>query len=65
MIKSIKIDSWRQYENINIDFHKQLTILTGANGAGKSTILNIINQHFGWLTSNFQLFHKFAISIIG
>ncbi|WP_413998183.1 AAA family ATPase [Flavobacterium sp. W1B] len=48
MIKSIKIDSWRQYENINIDFHKQLTILTGANGAGKSTILNIINQHFGW-----------------
>jgi len=35
MIKSIKIDSWRQYENIDIDFHKQLTILTGANGAGK------------------------------
>merc|ERR1711941_210477 len=22
--------------------------LTGANGAGKTTFLNIINQHFGW-----------------
>lgn len=48
MIKSISIESWRQFDNIKIDFHSRLTILTGANGAGKTTILNIINQHFGW-----------------
>jgi predicted ATP-dependent endonuclease of OLD family len=48
MIKSIEIQSWRQFNNINIEFHPKLTILTGANGAGKTTILNIINQHFGW-----------------
>ncbi len=48
MIKSLKIDSWRQFEDIQIDFHNRLTILTGANGAGKTSILSIINQHFGW-----------------
>jgi len=50
MIKSIEIESWRQFEKIKIDFHDRLTILTGANGAGKTTILNIIDQHFGWQT---------------
>jgi len=48
MIKSIEIESWRQFEKVKIDFHNKLTIITGANGAGKTTILDIINQHFGW-----------------
>jgi predicted ATPase len=50
MFKKIFIESWRQFENIEIEFHERLTILTGANGAGKTTILNILNQHFGWNT---------------
>jgi predicted ATPase len=48
MIKSINIESWRQFDKVQLNFHNRLTILTGANGAGKTTILNIINQHFGW-----------------
>lgn len=48
MFKSIKINTWRQYEKIDINFHPRLTILTGANGAGKTTLLNLINRHFGW-----------------
>lgn len=48
MIKSINIESWRQFDKVQIEFHPRLTILTGANGAGKTTLLNIINQHFGW-----------------
>ena len=48
MFKSIKLYTWRQFEKVDIEFHPRLTILTGANGAGKTTILNLINQHFGW-----------------
>jgi len=51
MFKKLTINNWRQFENIEIDFHKQLTILTGANGAGKTSILNILNNHFGWQSS--------------
>lgn len=50
MFKSININTWRQFEKVEINFHSRLTILTGANGAGKTTLLNLINQHFGWPT---------------
>ncbi|MCK5096273.1 MAG: AAA family ATPase [Candidatus Pacebacteria bacterium] len=48
MFKRLKIEEWRQYKEIDIVFHDRLTILTGANGSGKTTILNILNRHFGW-----------------
>lgn len=50
MFKSININTWRQYEKVEINLHPRLTILTGANGAGKTTLLNLLNGHFGWPT---------------
>lgn len=44
----IRIKNWRQFSTISIDVHPRLTIITGANGAGKSTILNLFSQHFGY-----------------
>jgi energy-coupling factor transporter ATP-binding protein EcfA2 len=38
----ISINHWRQFEHIDIDLHPRLTVLTGANGSGKSTILSIL-----------------------
>lgn len=48
----LKIEGWRQFASVEINFHERVTIITGANGAGKSTIMRILAQHFGW---NFQV----------
>ena len=35
--KEFNINQWQQFENININFENRLTVLTGANGSGKTT----------------------------
>ncbi len=51
MFKRMTLQGWRQFREVDIHFHPQLTVLTGANGAGKTTILNLISRHFGWGSS--------------
>jgi predicted ATPase len=45
---SLKLHDWRQFAEVDLDLSKRLTVLTGANGAGKTTILRLLTQHFGW-----------------
>lgn len=44
----LKVSDWRQFSHVKIDFHPRLTILTGANASGKSTILGILARHLNW-----------------
>lgn len=46
--KRINIIEWRQFELIDLDLSKRMTIITGANGSGKTTILGILAKHSGW-----------------
>lgn len=48
MFTRLSIKDWRQFFNIDIVFHEHLTVLTGANGAGKTTVLNLLSKSTGW-----------------
>ncbi|MEW1952051.1 AAA family ATPase [Terrabacter sp. NPDC080008] len=45
---ALAIEDWRQFDSVHLRFHSRLTILTGANATGKSTILSILARHFNW-----------------
>jgi len=49
---------WQQFESLEIDFHDRLTVLTGANGSGKTTILNLLARHSGWNYSSLSIPRK-------
>lgn len=44
----ISLAGWRQFAGVDIYFDSPLCVLTGPNGCGKTTILNVLGRHFGW-----------------
>lgn len=52
IIKSINIISFSGLKNVNINFSKNLNVVFGSNGAGKSTIMNFIKLMFYGKTEN-------------
>ena len=44
----VTIKDWQQFADIDINFHPRITILTGSNGSGKTTILSLLAKHRGW-----------------
>lgn len=45
---SLTLKDWQQFAEVDIKFHPRATILTGANGSGKTTILSFLARHQGW-----------------
>jgi hypothetical protein len=44
----LTLRDWQQFAEVEIEFHPRATILTGANGSGKTTILSLLAKHRGW-----------------
>lgn len=47
MLLSLQVKNFAIIDNINIDFKKGMTVLTGETGAGKSLIIDAIGLLFG------------------
>lgn len=43
VIKSIKLNNFKNFEEINFDFNKDTTLIIGSNGRGKSNLLEAID----------------------
>ncbi|NCR57109.1 MAG: AAA family ATPase [Microcystis aeruginosa LL13-06] len=53
-IKSIKLINYRGAVSLNIDFHRQLNVFIGVNGAGKSTVLDSLAIMLSWLVNRLR-----------
>lgn len=45
--KSIKINNFRKFKNISFNFGKKITVISGINGIGKSSLLSLISSTTG------------------
>lgn len=41
-LKSVRLQNFRCFEDMKIDFHDRLTVIVGGNGSGKSSVLDAI-----------------------
>lgn len=57
MLKNLNVYDWNQFEEINIDFDETITIITGVNGSGKSSIIRLLSKLIGW--DHTEIMNKF------
>lgn len=53
-IKSLSLRNYRCYENIDVEFNPEYTVLVGVNGAGKTTILDALATALGSYIAGFD-----------
>lgn len=48
MFAALHLHDWRHFAEVDLPLDSPMTVITGANGSGKTTILAILSKHFGW-----------------
>ncbi len=54
IIEKLKLRNFRGIEKVNIKFDKQINVIYGANGAGKSTVLDAIVIMLSWAANRIK-----------
>jgi predicted ATP-dependent endonuclease of OLD family len=63
-IKRLRMESFRGFRELTLDFDSQLNILIGDNGSGKSSILDCLSSFLDYLASQIKGEHlSYALSI--
>ncbi len=44
MIKSIRLDGFRHFHDLNVRLRSPYTLISGLNGTGKTTVIEILNR---------------------
>lgn len=60
-VKSIKLENFRCFEDLELSFHPQLTVIVGKNASGKSTILDAVAISVGTFPSAFDGIGNYGI----
>ncbi|MFR0636534.1 AAA family ATPase [Arthrobacter sp. LS16] len=47
-IARLEVSNWRQFNKVDVILHPRLTIITGENGSGKTSLLSLLAPHFSW-----------------
>jgi len=48
IIRSMHLEHYRCFEKLDLDFDRRLTVLVGANGAGKTAVLDALGVFLRW-----------------
>lgn len=60
-LKSIKLRNFRFFKNLQLNFHKQLTVISGGCASGKSTVLDAVAISAGIFPSSFDGMSNYEI----
>jgi len=55
MIKKLKIKQYKQFKDLEINFHKGINVIAGANGTGKTTLFNMLKEGLSGKSKGFRL----------
>ena len=53
-IKKLKLENFRGFEKLDIEFNDRMTCFVGVNGAGKSSLINALLTRFNLDESNIK-----------